>query len=400
MFKQRFFIKERFLNFGIVANSIMVLLCLIANLDFSFFLIFALCFAFFLNFIPIFIKDMQIKYQFLIDIFYLLGIFWSLIFMPSFFYFANPLDPVWAVHFCVCLIFAMILLEWYWLLIFLFLGILSGFIIGFIFDSLTYRKLIILAYETGIISCIWYFFYCLRLRSICEKQEELKNVGLGVLHELITPLSSCLMKFDALKKSNQIAYQQQNFLDLSNELEKTLKMIGILKINFNDRFFVNSNSVCDLVRVIESSIASYPFNQNESEKVVFLKNGFDKIFVKAEPKLLEYVFYNLFKNALFFIKKAGKGEIIISFCVTDNFVCLDFQDTGYGIKPCDKNKVFDKFFSRRKLGTGMGLYFCKNVINSFGGYISCSTKFKSYTKFTIKLKIDKGVEHDTKTISA
>ena len=108
-------------------------------------------------------------------------------------------------------------------------------------------------------------------------------------------------------------------------------------------------------------------------------------------KIFKHIFFNLLKNSLYFVKKAGKGEINISLSEDAHYHIIRFYDSGYGIKAEYIDKIFDKFFSRRRYGTGMGLFFCKNAIEAFGGKIACTSKLNEYTEFTIKLvKIQKG----------
>ncbi len=99
-----------------------------------------------------------------------------------------------------------------------------------------------------------------------------------------------------------------------------------------------------------------------------------------------HVFSNLIKNSIFFIKKAGKGKIFIKIYEDNFYIYILFKDTGYGIKDQYKDHIFKRFFSRRRSGIGIGLHFCKTVIESYGGSIICQSEFGEYTDFIIKLK--------------
>ncbi len=65
-----------------------------------------------------------------------------------------------------------------------------------------------------------------------------------------------------------------------------------------------------------------------------------------------------------------KGEIIVS-CNTYNndYAVVTVKDSDHGIDSEILPKLFTKFASKSKNGTGPGLFICKNIIESFGGRI-------------------------------
>ena len=66
-----------------------------------------------------------------------------------------------------------------------------------------------------------------------------------------------------------------------------------------------------------------------------------------------------------------KGEIIVSLERQDNnnTVLVRIIDDGPGILSNIKDKIFMKFVTGSKSGTGLGLYICKNIIEKHGGKI-------------------------------
>ena len=60
------------------------------------------------------------------------------------------------------------------------------------------------------------------------------------------------------------------------------------------------------------------------------------------------------------------------------------QDTGTGIKKAYLKKIFDQFFILRQEGVGIGLFFCKKIIESCGGEIFCESEYGQYTRFIIE----------------
>jgi signal transduction histidine kinase len=97
------------------------------------------------------------------------------------------------------------------------------------------------------------------------------------------------------------------------------------------------------------------------------------------------------KNAIYFVRKANKGEIFIEAIAgksTDQnpnpMNYLYFKDTGPGIPEENLQHLFKAFFSRSQNGTGVGLSLCKSIMNEFGGNISCESVEGEFTKFVME----------------
>lgn len=99
--------------------------------------------------------------------------------------------------------------------------------------------------------------------------------------------------------------------------------------------------------------------------------------------LMSHVLFNLIKNSLYFIAKVRKGNITITVSSGAQQNTLLFKDTATGI-PADKlPNMFKKFYSESDEGNGIGLHFCKNVIDAFHGQITCDSIEGEYTEFKL-----------------
>ena len=81
---------------------------------------------------------------------------------------------------------------------------------------------------------------------------------------------------------------------------------------------------------------------------------------------------------------ARKGEITIWTKKNGKYNELHFRDTGKGISKDVLPKLFTLFFTTSENGAGLGLAFCKMVMISFGGNISCDSQEGAYTEFVLK----------------
>ena len=135
-------------------------------------------------------------------------------------------------------------------------------------------------------------------------------------------------------------------------------------------------------RCLEEALRRYPYNGTQKQLLhVDLSRDFQ---FRGIPVLMQHVVFNLLKNSIYYVLDAGKGSIHIWMEQQTEVNCLHFKDTGKGINSERLPYVFERFYSNRHNGTGIGLAFCKQVITQFGGSISCDSIEGEYTHFTLR----------------
>jgi two-component system, OmpR family, sensor histidine kinase VicK len=97
------------------------------------------------------------------------------------------------------------------------------------------------------------------------------------------------------------------------------------------------------------------------------RNKYD-ISIFADKTKINQVISNLLNNAIKFTDK-GLICIILEKKYTENKVTISVKDTGCGIDQIILPKLFSKFATKSKGGTGLGLYISKNIINAHDGQI-------------------------------
>ena len=97
--------------------------------------------------------------------------------------------------------------------------------------------------------------------------------------------------------------------------------------------------------------------------------------------------FNLIDNALKAIFDAGKGNIFIWLEQNGKHNFLHFKDTGIGLPGDERQDLFKPFHTRRNNGTGLGLAFCKTVMNNYGGDIVARGRDKQYAHFILKFPL-------------
>jgi signal transduction histidine kinase len=111
------------------------------------------------------------------------------------------------------------------------------------------------------------------------------------------------------------------------------------------------------------------FEQKNIELEIILRNP--KLFLQADPSLLEQVLINLVVNAIEAVKEREHAKIILSADQTSaGKIILKIIDNGQGIPEEMMDKIFIPFFSTKKQGSGIGLSLCKQIIILHRGIIN------------------------------
>jgi CheY-like chemotaxis protein len=106
-------------------------------------------------------------------------------------------------------------------------------------------------------------------------------------------------------------------------------------------------------------------NKRRKIKLANFSNN-DNIIVYADAERLTQVVSNLLANAFKFTQE---GEISVNITTddTDQQVIVSVTDSGQGIDPEIMPRLFTKFATKSIVGTGLGLYISKRIIEAHGG---------------------------------
>ena len=192
-------------------------------------------------------------------------------------------------------------------------------------------------------------------------------------HELRTPIQPILGLTDIMYSKIKDE-DQRELLDIIIRNAKRLKrltdnVLDVTKIESQSLVF--NNDKLNLNSVVSDVLKEY-VNKNitpELARIVYdfkPKNG---IIVEADKDRLSQVIHNLLDNALKFTYYNQMIFVIVALNKDKEQVTVSVKDTGEGIAEEILPNLFSKFKTYSNTGTGLGLYICKNIIESHGGKI-------------------------------
>lgn len=177
------------------------------------------------------------------------------------------------------------------------------------------------------------------------------------------------------KDTRQLAREDMNIID------NALKFVNDLLRNMLDMHRAASKQLqvnmvpTDLLHDILEPVGGMLYRRGSKVKMVV--ECPDNLWVMADPLRLKQVILNLGRNSSKFIEK---GFIRLKAEEVDGNVKLYVDDSGSGIPPEKRERLFDKFQESLDLlsqGTGIGLYLCKNLVDLMGGKIYLDNNYNS-----------------------
>lgn len=106
--------------------------------------------------------------------------------------------------------------------------------------------------------------------------------------------------------------------------------------------------------------------------------------VSADSVQMEQVLVNLILNAVQAMRATGGGTLSVTLDRFQGSARVRIADTGPGITPQNRRRLFDPFFTTRPDGAGLGLFSCRRIAEAHGGTITVRSK-PGRTQFTLRL---------------
>ncbi len=110
--------------------------------------------------------------------------------------------------------------------------------------------------------------------------------------------------------------------------------------------------------------------------------------IQAADRDIEEILFNLITNACAVIQETGRpGQLWIRTRTANQNIQIEIEDNGPGMDKGELSRIFEPFHSRRKEGTGLGLFITKQLVERNGGRISVRSKKGEGTIFTMAFKM-------------
>jgi C4-dicarboxylate-specific signal transduction histidine kinase len=201
-----------------------------------------------------------------------------------------------------------------------------------------------------------------------EKMSAIGQLIAGVAHELNNPLTA-ILGYAQLLESEPIGERARDFVrKLYRQTHRTHRVVQNLLSFSRQRKPIQSQ--VDLRRILEDALAlrESDLKLNHIQVEIYCHPAVP--FITGDAHQLEQVFLNIINNAVDSIMDLGEGgSLKIRIDPEDRRVCVEFRDSGAGLK--DPGKIFEPFYTTKKIGKGigLGLSICYGIVKEHDGDI-------------------------------
>lgn len=232
-----------------------------------------------------------------------------------------------------------------------------------------------------------------RTQALTREQELRAELSRLIVHDLKNPLTVITSGLNLLAHGNfnsspetqtrliqQLESAGDNVLGLINDL------LNVEKMEANE-FELQFTAVNTAV-LLKNRIDDYQILAATHKQTLQLEMPAQMPIVQADAELLSRVIDNLLANALKYTPE--HGDVLVSAIVQPARLTLYFDDSGPGIPPDDRERIFEKFSQVRgseRRGAGLGLTFCRMVINAHSGHVEVNTSPLGGARFAVHLPL-------------
>lgn len=222
--------------------------------------------------------------------------------------------------------------------------------------------------------------------EVAKRLSAISQLTSGVAHEIKNPLNAILLRLDLLKVrlgegdeevAQELDILSKEVLRLNRVVTTFLDFSRPVEVHFDDVDLVGlSREVTELVRP----------QANAAKIDVLFKSTEASAEMRGDPDLLKQAILNLVTNAVEAMSAAG-GKLVVQVSRSAANWVLEIADTGPGIPPELRPKVFQLYFTSKSKGSGIGLAMTYRAAQLHNGTVSFLSESGVGTTFRMEFPV-------------
>jgi signal transduction histidine kinase len=223
---------------------------------------------------------------------------------------------------------------------------------------------------------------------LSESEELERNFLMSVTHELRTPLTAIRGHVEALREGVVADEETQSasFEVIAAEAERLERLVGdvldLAKLDAH-RFTVLQEEV-DMERLVDRAYTTFA-EEARRRGIEYRCDLEAKPVIVSDGDRVLQIISNLLANA--FRWTPDGGRVGLELTATDGSVYVAVADSGPGIPPSERERIFRPFWSRGGGGTGLGLAIARELAGALGGRIGLESSAEQGSRFELVLPV-------------
>ncbi len=243
-----------------------------------------------------------------------------------------------------------------------------------------------------------------KLKAENKKLEKLVAAKADLLsisaHQLRTSLSALkwILKMLIDKDLGKLTFEQEGFIQKAFESnERMISLVNtIMTLNHSNETEIKLTlQKIDVMKLVEQILFEFSGETfNKGIELTLLKPDVELPFIMCDPDMMRTVIQNLIENAIKYSYAHGKIVVSLRKREDGGEIEISVHDNGIGIQKDNQEHIFNKFFradnaiKKEKIGSGLGLFTTKNIVEEHGGTIWFESGPTEGTTFFVTVPIN------------
>jgi PAS domain S-box-containing protein len=220
-----------------------------------------------------------------------------------------------------------------------------------------------------------------------ERIASIMRLSAGVAHELGNPLNSLTIHLQLIErklKKLQLGADAGSMADSLEVCQGEVKRLDGIITHFLEAVRPQQPELneLDLIELLDEVLRVQEAELSNRRLDVNVEVGQTIPPILGDRGQIKQVFFNLVKNAMEAMQPGGKLRVLAR--SDDEFVYLQFIDTGSGISEDELSRILQPYYTTKKEGHGLGMMIVQRIIRDHGGQLGIESRKGEGTAITLQ----------------
>jgi signal transduction histidine kinase len=225
-------------------------------------------------------------------------------------------------------------------------------------------------------------------QKLNEAQRRERNFLMVVSHELRTPVTAIRGHVDALREglAEDAEARDASMAVIRAETDRLARLVrDVLDLaRMEAHQFTLEEEEVELRRLVEQAYQSFTEEARRRGIDYECSFGADPVISTDGDRVLQVV-SNLLDNA--FAWTPDGGRVALELAAENGKIAVSVSDSGPGIGPAERERIFRPFWSRAGDGTGLGLPIARELAHALGGELALESEVGKGSRFELRLPV-------------
>ncbi len=236
-----------------------------------------------------------------------------------------------------------------------------------------------------------------------QKQTAWREVARRIAHEIKNPLTPLSLSAERIRRhldrgtpdAASLSVIRQCTATINSSVETVRKLVD--EFSTLARFPASKPEPSDINAIVNQALLMFDGRLDGIHVQRELTTGLPA--VQADPEAMKRAIANLVDNAAEALQSSMVKEIVISTALMEDRDAVEVvvADTGHGVTPETKERLFLPYFSTKGRGTGLGLAIVSRIIEDHRGLIRVEENFPVGARFIVELPVAQEVRIEAAT---